>query len=870
MTDAQQYAQMDPYGTMPPDEPAANWRSWRTKGAWANWKSLPRVWPFLRPYRFLYVTVIVFMLLGAAIALAEPWPLALMIDNVLDHHNPTGVLASIVGSDPNVYTLLVIIVIAGFTITIIGHGMEVVNGYVSAKLEQNMILDLRSRLFDNAQRLSLAFHDERHTGQLMSLINMQANSVGEIVMAFPPIMQNMLTLVGMLVIALLIDWQVTLIALVAVPMIYYASALYGTRIVPRIRQVMRLEWGSLSIVYEAMSMLRVIVSFGRERHEHRRFRSQGQTAVDARVRLTVRQTLFSLGVTAATALGTALVLGFGASHVLNGEISKGEMLVLIGYIASVYQPLESIGAQIGHLHQHFVFLSAAMLLFDAEPEVKEAPDAVDIGRARGEITLENLTFAYQDRPPAVKGVSFAAEAGQRIAIVGPTGAGKTTIVNLLVRFYDPKEGAIKIDGVDIRKLKLHCLRENISVVLQEPMLFSGTIAENIRYGRLDATSKEIIGAAKKANAHDFISKLPKGYETELGEGGQQLSGGERQRICVARAFVKNAPILILDEPTSSIDSKTENVILDALDELMIGRTSIMIAHRLSTIRDADVILVMNHGELVEHGSHDELIAMNGLYSQLYEAQTRIRSRSRTEGGAAHEDTLIDSITQEVGDRVHAAADNGAPPAQDGDGKPPSTSPPVERPAAPPVESKPVAPHEQKPPPERHVPREQPTPPQAPTQPPGEPPARLPEPVGEPLEVAAMHGAHDGSDGNGRPDHADGNGRRRVRVGFEAVSPNGHNDSVSELQEHNDVVCGFCQRTLLKGENAEPFIAPYDGRRRRRSRSRWDSMPDAGLHDMFSLRRGQGADLERKLVCELCWELAEEAGWAPLQVMDHET
>ena len=224
-------------------------------------------------------------------------------------------------------------------------------------------------------------------------------------------------------------------------------------------------------------------------------------------------------------------------------------------------------------------------------------------------------------------------------------------MNLLLRFYDPKEGSISIDGVDVRDLTLNSLRENISVVLQEPMLFSGTIAENIRYGKLDASADEIIQAAQRANAHDFISSLPNGYETSLGEGGPQLSGGERQRVCVARAFIKDSPILILDEPTSSIDSKTESVILDALDDLMVGRTSIMIAHRLSTIRDADVILVLNHGELVEQGTHDELIAREGLYSQLYTAQTRIKSRSMTEGGAAYEEQLIDTITQEVADRA---------------------------------------------------------------------------------------------------------------------------------------------------------------------------------------------------------------------------
>jgi ABC-type multidrug transport system fused ATPase/permease subunit len=839
MTDAQKYAEMDPFGSMPDEDTGSNWRSWRTKGAWDNWKSLPKVWPYLRPYRILYVLVVVFMLLGAVIALAEPWPLAVIIDSVLSKppHEPAGFLSAIFGEHPDVRTLLFFVVIAGFMIVVIGHGMEVINNYISAKLEQNMILDLRSKLFDQAQRQSLSFHDERYTGQLMSLINMQASAIGEIVMAFPPIIQNFLTLFGMLTIALLIDWQVTLISLVAIPLIYYATALYGTRIVPRVRQVMGLEWGSLSIVFEAMSMLRVIVSFGREKHEHRRFRSQGQTAVDARVKLTVKQTLFTLGVTGATALGTGLVLWFGATHVLNGQIRIGELTVLISYIASVYQPLEQVGNTIGHLHQNFVFLNASLGLLDMEPEVQEKPGAVDIGRARGELALDNVTFEYANRPPAVKDVTFRAEAGTRIAIVGPTGAGKTTLVNLLLRFYDPKDGAISIDGVDIRDLTLKSLRDNISVVLQEPMLFSGTIAENIRYGKLEASSDEIIQAAKQANAHDFITRLPNGYETALGEGGPQLSGGERQRVCVARAFIKDSPILILDEPTSSIDSKTESVILDALEDLMEGRTSIMIAHRLSTIRDADVILVLNHGELVEQGTHDELIARGGLYSQLHRAQTRIKSRSRTEGGAAYEEQLIDTITQEVGDRIYAGADdNGEVPSDDeivvnggvashgevatndevvtnGDvatngevAEPPAVKPDV---------------------------------------PPPPPPVAAPVPAAPAAQVPAAP--------NG--DHAHTNGHeavvRKIRDG---------------LQDDRElVICGYCQRTLLKGERAEPFIVPYEGKRRRTSR--YDSVPDAGLDDMFSLRRGQGGDLRRELVCEVCWGMAEKDGWAPLHVIE---
>jgi ABC-type multidrug transport system fused ATPase/permease subunit len=303
--------------------------------------------------------------------------------------------------------------------------------------------------------------------------------------------------------------------------------------------------------------------------------------------------------------------------------------VVMSYIASVYGPLEAISGTIGSLQERLIGLRMAFELLEEEPEVKNAPGALNIHRTRGVITFEGVHFSYRGRVDTLKDIYFQVNAGQAVAIVGPTGAGKSTLVSLIPRFYDPSRGRILLDGVDIRQIDLKSLREQISIVLQEPLLFSGSIADNIRYGRLDADMEEIITSAKAANAHDFIERLPKQYETELGERGAQLSGGERQRIAIARAFLKDAPILILDEPTSSIDSRTEAVILDALDRLMVGRTTIMIAHRLSTIRHTDFIMVLDHGQLAEQGTHEELIQKGGLYQQLHEVQTRQR-RARAE------------------------------------------------------------------------------------------------------------------------------------------------------------------------------------------------------------------------------------------------
>jgi ATP-binding cassette, subfamily B, bacterial len=594
--------------------------------AWALWKALPRTKPYLRPYRKTLLAVMALTILTAVFGLAEPWPLAIILTDVLQAQEASGIVRFVFGPDPTVWVILVTMVLARFLITAVGNGFTVLSHYLGSKMEQNMVLDLRSDLFAHVQRLSLTFHDERKTGALMSQINNQAAAVGNIVMVVPPIAESALTLVGMLIIATLIDWQLALLSLIIIPLLYWSFGLYGRRIVPRLQRVQSLEWQSLSIVHEAMSMLRVIVTFGREDYEHQRFREQGQTAVDERVKLTVSQSLYTLGVQTTTVAGTSIVLGVGAWHVLEGKISLGELIVMMTYIGSVYQPLEQLSLTVGTVHEQLVQFNSSLDLLDTDPEVTEKEDAVALGRAQGRVTAQGVGFAYQGRRETLSGISFHARPGERVAIVGHTGAGKSTLMSLLIRFYDPQAGRIELDGVDLRDLELQSLRDQISVVLQEPLLFSGTIEENIRYGKLEASGEDVREAARAANAHDFISGLPDGYATMLGERGAQISGGERQRICVARAFLKDAPILILDEPTSSIDSKTERVILDALDDLMVGRTSFMIAHRLSTVRHADQILVLSEGRIAERGTHEDLVAAGGIYEQLHEAQTRERRK----------------------------------------------------------------------------------------------------------------------------------------------------------------------------------------------------------------------------------------------------
>jgi ATP-binding cassette, subfamily B, bacterial len=581
-----------------------------------------RVLHYVRPYWRLAAGVAVLIFVTGAADLLGPWPLSVLIDNVLDNKPLPAFLAGWFDWPGDRMLLLWATVGAGVSIALLDNGLGVINNFIHTRLEQRVSLDVRSDLFEHAQRLSLAFHDQRRSGMLIYIINAQGDGVAGLLMTVPALAQSLVTLVGMTWIVFEMNKGVALISMAVVPFLFYSVRYYSKHIQDRLMHVKTMEGESLSIIHEAISMLRVIVAFGRQNYEHQRFRTQGLQAADARVDVTVRQMLFSLAVNMTTAIGTAAVLGFGAYQVLNGNLTIGQLTVVLGYIALVYKPLETITYTVGSLQEKIIGLQVAFNLLDTAPEVKESPTAVSIPRAAGKIEFVDVGFSYEGRVDTLRNISFGVEAGQTVAIVGPTGAGKTTLISLLPRFYDPQVGRILLDGIDIKDLTLQSLRDQISIVLQEPLLFSGTIAENIRYGRLDASDDEVQEAARSANAHDFIVRLPKQYETELGERGAKLSGGERQRICVARAFLKDAPILILDEPTSSIDSKTEAVILEALYRLMAGRTGIMIAHRLSTIHQADFILVLDNGRLVQCDTQENLLSSEGLYRQLYDLQSR--------------------------------------------------------------------------------------------------------------------------------------------------------------------------------------------------------------------------------------------------------
>src|ERR671918_616398 len=581
-----------------------------------GWKLLPRMMPYLRPYRRQAILAVVLTVVLAAVALAEPWPVAFVVDSIIGDKPMPGWLPTPFGSGTG--GLITLAIVATLLLTLLSGGLTVVNEYLSTKVDQRMVLDFRTDMFEHATKLSLAFHDNERKGILMYRINNQAAALGQIIVGLPALLLALLTILGMAYITFRINPLLAVLAMGITPFIAYSTTFYADRIEPRIYKVRGLGAVNLSIVYEAMAMMRVVMAFGRERREYNRFRNQGEQWADATVDLTVRQTAFQLGVGFITAAGTAAVLGVGAYQAVNGQISAGQLLVVLSYIAAVYQPLEQLTTTLTSYQQWFIQLEMAIDLMDTEPDLKEKENARALGRARGEIEFDHVGFGYQTREDVLQDVSLRVPAGGSVAIVGPTGAGKSTLASLIPRFYDVADGRVLVDGIDVRDLKLKSLRSQFSIVLQEPLLFSGTIYNNILYGNFDASREEVEEAAKAANAHHFISELPDGYETMVGEHGTKISGGERQRIAVARAFLRDAPILILDEPTSSIDSRTEAVILEALERLMVGRTTFMVAHRLSTVRAADLILVLSQGQVVEQGTHEELIEQAGLYRELWE------------------------------------------------------------------------------------------------------------------------------------------------------------------------------------------------------------------------------------------------------------
>ena len=582
---------------------------------------LPWTLSFLRPYRGRAVVLSMLLLLEVALGALQPWPLKIVIDNILDneqHPFPEPIrswlTATVSGS---LVAMLVLVVVAGVLLQVISELISARATQLQVDTGQRMVYDLRARLFQHLQSLGLHHHLTRNTGDAVYRIDVDAYAIENLVMSgLFPLATSVTTLVVMFVILLKLEVSVALLSLSVVPFLYVSLRYYTKTLVTRTERVKELESTLIERLYEVFSAIRLVKSFAREPHEARRYTAFGQQVMNARIAVTWQESLFAVVVSAITILGTALVVIVGGVHVMRGRMTVGELTVVIAYLGAVYGPLSSIAHTTGQLQGAIAGAKRVRAALAIAPETDEAGDAIEAGDLRGDIRFEEVGFTYPDGTKVLHDVSFSARPGEMVALVGLTGAGKTTLVSLIPRFYEATAGRVLIDGVDVGQYRVRSLREKIAIVLQDPVLFAGTIADNLRYGRLDATDEEIEAAARAAHAHEFIARLPKTYATEIAEAGGGLSGGERQRLSVARAILKKAPILILDEPTSSLDAISEETVFAALRRLRANRTTIVIAHRLSTVRDADRILVLDGGRIAAQGTHDELLRASQLYRRM--------------------------------------------------------------------------------------------------------------------------------------------------------------------------------------------------------------------------------------------------------------
>jgi ATP-binding cassette subfamily B protein/subfamily B ATP-binding cassette protein MsbA len=591
----------------------------RARHAWRRELKLLR---YAKPHWQGFVGMTGAALFGVAANLARPWPLKLLIDNVIDDKPIPRWLGAVPGADSR-HGLLVWIVVAEIVLFLASTFASMVTSYASLTLGQYMTWSLGGDLFRHLQRLSLLFHNKREAGDLIERVTTDSYSVDTLLTgAVLPMIQAVATLVLVLVVMIALEWRLTLLAVSVVPLIVLATRLFARPMRERAREQRDSEGRMASVVEQTLGAMPAVQAFTREQDQELRFRHHADQTVRAYARSALTGMGFQLATGLVLTLGTAAVLYVGGLLALEGALTAGTIVVFVSYVASLYDPIEALSHTAQTIQNAAAETDRVMEIMEIEPAVTDRPGAAERPVA-GPIRYENVTFGYEPGREVLHEISFKADPGEVLAIVGPTGAGKTTLASLLVRFFDPWQGRVTIGGVDIREFTLRSLRGQIALVLQDPFIFPTTIGENIGLGKADASREEIVAAAEAANAHAFIARLPDGYDTLVGERGATLSGGEKQRLSIARAFVKDAPVLILDEPTSALDARTEGMLLEALERLMTGRITLVIAHRLSTIRHADEILVVDRGRIVERGSHDRLIDSDGLYSSLYRRQMQI-------------------------------------------------------------------------------------------------------------------------------------------------------------------------------------------------------------------------------------------------------
>jgi len=576
-----------------------------------------RLMMYFRPYKIILILAVICTALISLSSLMVPWLTGKgLIDKVIGEKN---------------IPLLNLVALGFIGLVVVKGVFSYLQTYLTSFIGYKIVMDMRNQIFQHLQRLSLSFYKRRRAGEIMSRLisdtNVLQNALVENIMK---LILNILLVIGVLIFIFYIHWRLSLLTLFTLPLLIFTLGKLGSRI-KKFSNLVQMKIADISsIIQETIGGIEVIKSFATEKQEVERFQTYNVQNFHLNMKRTRLVAILPPLMEILTTIGLSAILWYGGLEVINGNLTIGELVAFLGYVALAVNPLNKIGKNYSRYQQALASAERMFEILDTEPEIKESPKAIEMPRINGYIQFRNVSFSYDDKELVLKDIDLDLRPGEKIALVGRSGVGKTTLVSLIPRFYDPTSGSITIDGHNIRNVKLMSLRRQIGIVSQETFLFNGTIKDNIAYGKMKATDEEIVDAAKKANAHNFIMSLEKGYDTPVGERGVKLSGGQRQRIAIARAILRDPRILILDEATSAVDAESEALIQDALEKLMKDRTTIIIAHRLSTILRADKIIVLDERKIEEIGSHQELLAKNGLYTRLYKSQFEMGKSQKEE------------------------------------------------------------------------------------------------------------------------------------------------------------------------------------------------------------------------------------------------